>query len=103
MDATTFKQKIANGLISDEDLAKILNNQGPHSHKGKGNYLKNILDGFSDAYTKPNLWRAVMDTVLIFCILTGVVVLCFAQIMDVSVGGFFLASILGFLFGKMKK
>lgn len=103
MDATTLKQKIAEG-ISDEELSKLLgNNNSSIPHKRKRNYLKNILDGFIDGYTTPNLWRSVFDTLLILSVITGVVILCFVQIMDILVGGIFLASILGFLFGKMKK
>ena len=102
MDAATLKQKIAEG-ISDEELSKLLGKNGEVPHKRKRNYLKNILDGFIDGYTTPNLWRSVLETILILFIIAGVVILCYVHIMDISVGGIFLASILGFLFGKMKK
>ena len=103
MDPITLKQKISDGSISDADLAALLEEKTPGHHKVKRNYLKNILDGFIEGYTTPNLWRSVLDTLLILFIIVGVVILCFVQIMDISVGGIFLASILGFLFGKMKK
>ena len=103
MDAQILKKKIVDGLISDEELSKLLGNNGSVPHKRKRNYLKNILDGFIEGYTTPNLWRSVFDMILVLFVITGIIILCFVKIMDITVGGIFLASILGFLFGKMKK
>lgn len=103
MDAATLKQKIADGLISDEELSKLLGNNVSHTHSKKGNYLKNILDGFIDGYTVPNLWRSAFDAVLIFSIIISIVVLCYTEKIESSIAMVFLASVLGFLFGKIKK
>ena len=103
MDTSTLKQKIADGLISDEELSKLLDNRSAPPHFKKRNYLKNILDGFIEGYTTPNLWRSGLDAVLLLSIITGIVILCYAGKLEPDISMIFLASILGFLFGKMKK
>jgi hypothetical protein len=102
MNTTELKQKISDG-ISDEELQKFLSNVNSAPHKRKRNYVKNLVDGFIEGYTVPSLWRSVIEAILLLFIIAGVILLCFVHIMDISVGGIFLASILGFLFGKMKK
>ena len=103
MDVSTLKQKISDGLISDEELSKLLGNHPGPPHNKKSNYLKNILDGFIDGYTTPNLWRYALDAILIFSIITSIVILCYAEKIEPSIAMIFLSSVLGFLFGKIKK
>ena len=103
MDATTLKQKIANGLISDEELSKLLADRPLYSHSKKNSFLKNILSGFIEGYTTPNLWRSVFDTALLLSIIISIVVLCYTGKIESNIAIIFLAFILGFLFGKIKK
>jgi hypothetical protein len=98
MNIQNLKQRILDGQISDEELSKLL-----VSHPGgTAGFMQNILKGFVDGYTKPNLWRSVMESILIFSVILGVITLAYAGKMDAMMAAVMLSLILGFLLGKIK-
>ncbi len=103
MDITSIKQKIKDGVISDDELLKMLGSGSYSSHSKKsGSFLKNILKGFIDGYTTPNILRIVLESILIFIVITALTILSYMGKMETNVTAVLLSSILGFLFGKIK-
>lgn len=103
MDIQTFKQKIINGQMSERELQYLAESytHGPTPEKERS-FLKDILKGFIDGYTAPNLWKTTMESILILVVIVSVVVLSYAGKIDTTVTSALLASVLGFLFGKIK-
>lgn len=103
MDIQALKQKIINGQVSDEELSNLLVNATNNTHsRRKGSFFKDILRGFSEVYTTPNIWRSTMESILILVIIVGIVILSYNGRIDATITSIFLASVLGFLFGKIK-
>ena len=103
MDIQNLKQKIKDGQIGDEELLQLLGGNSSNGHtRRKSGFMQNILKGFIDGYSTPNLWRAIMESTLIFVVIVGVVILTYADKMDTMITAVMLSSILGFLFGKRK-
>lgn len=104
MDIDAVKQKIINGEMTDEELAKLLTHKPSSSHPRKENsgFMSTILKGFIDGYAQPHLWRLILETVLILSIVVGVVILSYAGKIDATITVVILAFIIGFIFGKMK-
>ena len=98
MDIQNLKQKIKEGQITDEELSQLLESAA----LGKGNFIQNILKGFIDGYTTPNLWKLILESFLIFVVVAAVSILAYAGKMDTMISAVILSSVLGFLFGKIK-
>ena len=100
MDTKSLKEKIINGQISDEELSALLGN---NKHvRSKGSFLRNILKGFIDGYTVPNMWKTFFESFLILVIIIGAIILSYTGKMDNMITAVLLSSVLGFLFGKIK-
>lgn len=101
MDIQDIKQKIANGEFSDEELSKLFSHPKTNP-KSRGGFLKTILKGFIDGYTTPQLYRAIMETILILLVVVGVVLLTWIGRLDTTLCAVFLSLVLGYLFGKTR-
>ncbi|HWY11307.1 MAG TPA: hypothetical protein VN026_08280 [Bacteroidia bacterium] len=101
MDTQTLKQKIKDGNLSDTELEAIIGNNNKH-HRGKGNFLKSILKGYTDAVTVPNMWKATLESLLILIVIIGAIILSYSGKMDNTITAVLLAAVLGFLFGKLR-
>ena len=102
MDAETLKQKISSGEISDSDLLKAFDHTAGTRSKGKNSFLKTLIQGYIDGYATPQIWRVMLESILISMVVTGVVILAYANKVDATVAAVMLAFVLGFLFGKIK-
>ncbi|MFL5762739.1 MAG: hypothetical protein ACJ77K_02285 [Bacteroidia bacterium] len=100
MDVQAIKRKIMANEMSDDELLGLVS-PAIH-HRGKGSFLKTILKGFVDAYTAPNMWRVMLQAILIFVVIIGTVLLSYWGRIDATVTSVLLAFVLGFLFGKFK-
>ena len=103
MDTQAIKQKIMKGELTDDELSNLLNK--PNNaliRKRGGSFMKNILKGFIEGYTAPNMWRLTLEAILIFLVVAGVVFLSYAGRIDTTITAVLLAFVLGFLFGKIK-
>jgi hypothetical protein len=98
MNTQELKQKIVNGQISDVELSKLL----PKSGSRKSSFFKDLLKGFIEGYTIPNLWKIALESLLILVILIGAITLSFAGKMDNTTTAVLLSAVLGFLFGKIR-
>lgn len=102
MNAETLKEKISSGEISDSELLKAFEHTSGTRSKGKSSFLKTVIQGYIDGYTTPQLWRVMLESILISMVVTGVVILAYANKVDATVAAVMLAFVLGFLFGKIK-
>ena len=102
MNATEFKQKIKDNLISDEELENLLSGRQYNSSGKKGGLVNNLIKGYIDGYTTPNLWKVVLEFFLILVIILSVVFLNYSGKIESPVSTVILSSVLGFVFGKIK-
>ena len=100
MNAQTLKEKIMSGQITDDELLEMLSKA--KRHRNSGSTFKNILNGFIQGYTVPSLWKLILESLLILVIVIGTIVLSYANKMNDTTTAVILASVLGFLFGKIK-
>ncbi|MEI8136015.1 MAG: hypothetical protein WCH21_01690 [Bacteroidota bacterium] len=101
MNIQTLKQKIRDGNISDAELEALIGTGNKHS-RAKGNFLKSIIKGYTDAVTVPNMWKATLESLLILIIIIGAIILSYSGKMDNTITAVLLAAVLGFLFGKLR-
>lgn len=102
MNSSEFKQKIKDDLISDEELDHLLNRKQQNHSTKRGGLVNNLIKGYIDGVSTPQLWKVVLESTLIFAIIVGVVFLSYVDKLDTAVSSVILAGVLGFIFGKMK-
>lgn len=71
MNAADVKQKLLLGQMSEDELSELLKGPG----KKRGSFLKTILSGFIKGYTEPQLLKTILDAVLLFSLMAGLIVL----------------------------
>lgn len=98
MDAKTVQEKIINGQLTEKELAALLAVKPARS----GNFMKSLLKGFIEGYTVPTLWKIITESILIFSIIIGTIILSYTDKLDATVTAALLSGVLGFLFGKMR-
>lgn len=98
MDAKTVKEKIINGLITEEELSKLLTSKASH----KGSFLKTLLKGVNEGYIIPSIQKTMFESFLILTIITGIIILSYHNKMDNTITAALLATVLGYLFGKIR-
>ncbi|MGV3632233.1 MAG: hypothetical protein ACO1O6_13575 [Bacteroidota bacterium] len=98
MDAKTVKDKILQGMMTEEELARLL--AKPHTRKS--NFVKTILEGIYRSYAFPTMLKRIMESLLILIVITGTVILSYNNKLDSTITAALLASVLGYLFGKIR-
>jgi hypothetical protein len=98
MDAKAVKEKILNGLMSDEELAGLMAGHQPR----KRSLVNTILKGVNDSYIVPTMQKVLLESILILAIVIGAVILSYNGKLDMPVTAALLAAVLGYLFGKIK-
>ncbi|MBI1837802.1 MAG: hypothetical protein HYR91_11125 [Flavobacteriia bacterium] len=103
MDIQAIKDKILKGDLSESELLEILKKiTPPPIKKRSGNFLKTLLTGFIEGYSKPIIWKLILEAILIFVVIVSTVILSYFGKIDATVTAVVLAFVLGFLFGKIK-
>ncbi len=100
MDTKSIKEKIASGQITDEEISTLLG-ENKKNHR-RGNFLKTLVKGYTEAYTVPNMYKTTLEAILIFVVLLGGMLLSYAGKMDNTITAVLFAAVLGFLFGKLR-
>ncbi len=101
MELQEIKNKIINNQISQEEIIKLLDSL-PVNRTRKGNLMKNLIKGYVDTYTVPNMLKLALETCLIFSVVVGIVILSYKGIIDPAITAVLIAFLLGFLFGKIR-
>ena len=100
MDLNDIKNKILNNQITEEEINALLKKITPT--RRKGTFMKTLVGGIVDGYTKPMILKLVIESILIFLIVVSVVILSYVGKIDTTVTMIMLAFVLGFLFGKIR-
>ena len=100
MDAKLIKEKIISGQMSEKELSDLLNTHSKPQRKQS--FLKTLINGYTEAYTVPNIYKTILEAILIFSVLIGAIVLSYAGKMENTITAVLFATVLGFLFGKIR-
>lgn len=99
MDIQGIKEKIIKGEMSDDELSKLLSSK---TKKQSGGFMSTLLKGFVDNYTTPQIWRVVLNAILLLTVILAIVFLSYTEKIDAMVTTILLSFVLGYLFGKIK-
>ncbi len=102
MNIEEIKSKIINNQMSQEEIIKLLDAVPAISKVKRTGLMKNIIKGYIDTYTVPNMLKLTLEASLIFVVIVAVVILSYRGSIDSSITAVLIAFLLGFLFGKIK-
>ncbi len=102
MDIQEVKNKIINNQISNDEIIKLLDSIPIPAKVKKGNFMKNLVKGYVDTYTVPNMLKVTLEASLIFVVIVGIIILSYKGTIDSTITAVLIAFLLGFLFGKIK-
>ena len=105
-----FRQKAKNGIFSEEEISQVehaiesmrdVKNIIVHRKKNK-NGLSGLVKNFFDGYNAPGIWRVLLEAILILCIVVGIIILGYSGKLEPIIVSTLIATIIGFVFGKMR-
>ncbi len=102
MDIKDFKEKILDSDISREELASLLDHTSHRQPARRHGLLNTLFKGYVEGYAKPNLYRLILESVVVLACVTGVVILTYIGRVDGVISIVLLAFLLGFVLGKMR-
>ena len=105
-----FRQKAKEGTFSEEEISQIehaiesmkdVKNIIVQRRKGRGGF-NGIIKNFFEGYNAPRIWNQVTESVLILCILIGIIIFGYSGKLEPIVVSTLIATIIGFVFGKLR-
>ena len=105
-----FRQKAKEGAFSKEELEQIehalesvrdVKNIIVHRKKNKEG-LSSLVKNFFTGYNAPGIWRQLTESVVILCIVIGIIIFGYRGTLEPIIISTLLATIIGFVFGKMR-
>ena len=102
MEMQEIKNKIISNQLSQEEIIKLLETIPAVNKTKRGSLMKNLIKGYVDTYTVPNMLKLTLEASLIFVVVVGIVILSYKGSIDPNVTAILIAFLLGFLFGKIK-
>ncbi len=97
-----MSEKILKNKSINKEPGSLTGNSIHTPAQRKGSFFKTLLKGYIDAYTTPNIFRAMLEACLILVVIVGVIILSYTGRIDAMTTSVLIAFILGFLFGKIK-
>ena len=105
-----FREKAKEGIFSEEEISHIehalesmknVENNRMQNRKGNAGF-SGILKDFFKGYNAPRIWNQITESALILCILIGIIIFGYAGKLEPIVVSTLIATIIGFVFGKMR-
>ncbi len=105
-----FRDKAKTGAFSEEEISQVeralesLNNVKNiivQRKKGKGG-LSLLVKNFFTGYNAPGIWKQLTESLLLLCIVIGIIIFGYAGTLEPILVVTLLATIIGFIFGKMR-
>jgi len=100
MEIEAIKKKILSGKLTDEEIVTLLKDV-TSPEKGDSTFLT-VVKSLIKSYLMPRMWKLIIETVLIICAITAIIILSCTGKIDGTVTAVLIAFSLGFLFGRIR-